>query len=749
LKKDRLRIFKIIDIFDTPFHYLSWDRQEFLKMKRGKRAKRHKPSSGLDIDQAFHSAFKFHEKGRLDKAEIIYKKILREYPDQPDALHYLGLIAGQRGRTDKAENLMRKAIQILPESAFYHHNFGTFLKEKGRWEESIRSYGEAVKLEPNYVEAHYHMGEAHLEHGDLLQAVTCFQKVLELSPDNADAYGRLGFAFQNAGNLEKAVSCYRKAIEIRPDFAEAWNSLGLALHDLGNLDQAVWCYQKAVEISPDRAEPHENMGNSFQNIGDLEKAISSYKRAMELEPDYREVYAQLFHTLQKACAWQELKDIEEKMGKPEKTDSSLGKEFLESPFVSITAYDQPARNFAVAKWRSSEISQDASRLGVHFNLKDRRHAKPIMTIGYLSGDFHNHPVAQLICGLFRLHDRSEFQVYCYSYGIDDGSNYRKQIRDGCDKFVDVSRKSYARTAQQIYDHEVDILVDLKGHTVGGRMQICALRPAPVQVSYLGFLGTSGADFIDYIITDKIVTPEAHAAYYSESFVYLPHCYQVNNNAQNILKKKLQKADVGLPDDKFVFCSFNQPYKIERVTFELWMRILRRVEESILWLYCKSVLAERNLKREAESQGVNRERLIFAERVPLEDHLLRLQFADLMLDTRVYNGGATTSNALWAGVPVITLLGNHFVSRMSASSLTAIGLPELITHTLEEYESYVLRLARNPDQLQTIRQKIAKNRLVEPLFDTPRFVRNLEKAYKEMWEIFLAGERPRQITVSEN
>jgi protein O-GlcNAc transferase len=705
-------------------------------------------SKAQDVERAMDKALKYHERGRLEKAEKIYKKILKSNPDRPDALHYLGLIASRRGETDKAESLMRKAIQILPGNAFFHNNFGTFLKEQRRWEESIHSYRRAVELDANYVDAHYNMGEAYLEQDDILAAISFFKRVLELDPSNADMYGRMGFAFQSAGNLEEAISCYKKAVAIRPNFVEAWNSMGLALDNLGSLEQAVVCYTKATEIAPSRAEPYENMGNLFQHMGQLEKAISAYNMALELEPNSRDVYDRLYRVKQKACEWQELKDIEDKLEKSKEMHSCPDKTFLESPFVSITAFDQPARNFAVARRRSTKISRDASKLGVHFNLKERKHPKSIITVGYLSGDFHNHPVGQLTSCLFRLHDQREFQVYCYSYGMDDGSNYRKQIQKGCDKFVDVSRKSYSETAQKIYDDEVDILVDLAGHTVEDRMLICALRPAPIQVSYLGFLGTSGADFIDYIVTDRIVTPEAHSAYYTESFAYLPHCYQINNNTQKISKKDWQKADVGLPDGKFVFSSFNHPYKIEQVTFDLWTSILRRIEKSVLWLYGDNSLAERNLKQEAESRGVNSDRLIFAERLPLEDHLARLQFADVMLDTRIYNGGATTSNALWAGVPVITLLGNHFVSRMSASSLTAIGLSELITHTLEEYENLAVRLAQNPDQLEAIRTTLNRNRSFKPLFDTPRFVRDLEKAYKKMWEIFLSGENPRLIEVEE-
>ena len=335
------------------------------------------------------------------------------------------------------------------------------------------------------------------------------------------------------------------------------------------------------------------------------------------------------------------------------------------------------------------------------------------------------------------------------HGMDDGSSYRARIERDCDRFIDLRHLNHDEAAKRIYEDQVDILVDLKGYTGGGRLEICALRPAPIQARYLGLAGTTGADFFDYIITDRIVTPEDHARYYSENFVYLPHCYQVNDHNQVVSDRDWKKGDFGLQEGSFVFCSFNKGYKIEPVMFNSWMNIFRQVPEGVLWLQRLNETAEKNLRFEAEERGIKSERLIFSERLPTKDeYLARLRLADLALDTRIYNGHTTTSDALWAAVPVITLKGSHFASRVSASILTAIGMSELIAHSLEEYEALAVRLARNPGQLQTIRQKIVKNRLTEPLFDTPRFVRNLEKAYKEMSDIFENEERPRQIEVVE-
>jgi protein O-GlcNAc transferase len=469
-----------------------------------------------------------------------------------------------------------------------------------------------------------------------------------------------------------------------------------------------------------------------------------------LDPDLTEANSYLVANLLQTCAWQELEGVSAKLDVLTEMALDSGTRPAEMPYTSVARHADPSLNFAVASSWSSDIAMSTSNLNIHFPFDDRRSSKTKIAVGYLSHDFRNHPVAHLILTLFGLHNRNEFEIFCYSYGPDDTSYYRRRIRHDCDRFVDLRDAGHGHAARCIHDDQIDILVDLTGYTEGNRLGICALRPAPIQVSYLGFPGTTGAEFFDYIITDRLVTSEEQADYYSENFVYMPHCFMVSDYTQAISERDWKKADLGLPEESFVFSSFNQAYKIAPSVFDVWMKVLRQVPESVLWVGQLNATAEKNLKRKAHEKGVSPERLVFAERVPSKDeHLARLRLADLALDTSIYNGHATTNDALWAGVPVITLKGSHFASRASASLLTAIGLPELITHSLEEYEALVVHLALDSDELGGIRQRLAKNRLAEPLFDTPRFARNLEKAYKEMWEIFLAGKKPRQIKVVEN
>ena len=372
----------------------------------------------------------------------------------------------------------------------------------------------------------------------------------------------------------------------------------------------------------------------------------------------------------------------------------------------------------------------------------------VIRVGYLSNTFNDHPGSQLISGIFRLHDRSAFEIFCYSYGLDDGSYYRKRIEQDSDHFVDICRMSDPAAAALIRHHRIDILIDLRGHTRGNRLSICALRPAPVQVVYLGYPGTTGADFLDYLIADKVVIPKAHIDFFSEKIVYMPYCYQANDHTQKIASQRMKRSDYGIPESAFAFCSFVTHYKLEPLMFDCWMRILQRAPDAVLCLLEGSPIAQRNLRNALARHGIGAERLIFAEKLPKQEHLARLALMDMALDTRIYNGHTTTSDALWAGVPVLTLKGRHFASRVSASILKAIGLPELITDELDKYEALAVKLASTPEMLLKLKHKLEKNRLKSPLFDTLRFTRNLERAYQEMMEIYRAGEQPRQIEVKE-
>jgi predicted O-linked N-acetylglucosamine transferase (SPINDLY family) len=374
-----------------------------------------------------------------------------------------------------------------------------------------------------------------------------------------------------------------------------------------------------------------------------------------------------------------------------------------------------------------------------------RYSHDRIRVGYLSADIRNHPVARLIAEIFERHDRTRVETFAFSFGADDGSALRARIAKAFDHFVDVSQKSDRDIASLIRENEIDVAVDLTGFTENARVGILAMRPAPTQVNYLGYPGTIGADYFDYIIADQIIVPPEHQPFYSEKVAYLPHTYQPTDTTREIPATPLSRRDAGLPDTGFVFCSFNNSFKITPQVFDIWMRLLRSVDGSVLWLLDGHPASD-NLRREAQKRDVAAERLVFAPRVDPDIHLARHRLADIFLDTSPYNAHTTTSDALWAGLPVLTCLGTAFAGRVAASIVTAAGLPDLVTHSLPEYEALALRLAREPDRLASVRSKLAGNRLTQPLFDSASFARDLEAVYTAMWERQRNGLVPEAFSV---
>jgi len=667
--------------------------------------------SDEEIETEIRKAFQHHGSGQLQQAEAICEKVLEVNPNHAEALHLSGVIAHQSGKKSLAVTLINRAIQNNPQKACYYNSLGITFQDQGRTRE----------------------------------AIACYQKALEIRPSFVEAYSNIGFALQDQGRHEEAIQYYQKALLINPNDASACNDMGTALQDLGRVDEAAACYQKALQIRPNYPEAYSNLGNAFKEQGKLDEAILCYKKALDLNPDYAKACCYLLRQLQQTCDWKTLPALSHKLDALTEKELERGEKTSESPFMNLARSMNLSHNLAVAKSWAKAVAKPMKQLNIHFSFEDRKIARRKITVGYISADFRNHAVSHLMRRVFGLHDRNDFNVFCYSYGVNDGSDYRKQIEQDCDRFVDIRPLSYADSAKRIYEDQVDILVELTGHTKDGRLEISALRPAPIQVIYLGFAGTSGSDFFDYIITDPIVTPPEHADYYTEKFAYMPDCFQVNDNMQPISDKQWKKADFGLPEDSFVFCSFNHGYKIEPVMFGvLWMSILRQVPKSILWLPKKSETGMKNLRKEAHDRGVDSGRLFFAERLPTKgEYLSRIRLADLVLDTRIYNGHTTTSDALWAGVPVITLQGSHYASRVASSILNAVGLPELVTHHIRDYERIAVQLANHPNELQALKMKLEQNRLNAPLFDTEGFVRNLEKIYKEMWGHF-SGRRKTEI-----
>ncbi|OGM14298.1 hypothetical protein A3A76_00140 [Candidatus Woesebacteria bacterium RIFCSPLOWO2_01_FULL_39_23] len=581
--------------------------------------------------------------------------------------------------------------------------------------------------------------------GDFIHALKYFQLALAINPNHQSILNNLGIVLNNLSRPYEALGYLQRAMLLDPPNAETHFLIGNIMHEHGFTDIALQRLKTAVKIDPRHAGALTNLGLIYKNMNRIREAVRYFRLAYQADPEHIKAYAYLLHCKRYLCDWRDYYQIASRLDALENKQIKIDRMPVEEPFISVTRTADSKRNFEITKIWAKDLNDRYGRLKDTFSVtnKNRKHHR--IRLGYLSADFRDHATSHLILGLFRLHDKKKFSVNVYSYSDDDKSKYVERIKADSDKFVDLQKMSDYDCARQINDDEVDILVDLKGHTGNNRLRICTYRPAPIQITYLGFPGTTAAKFIDYMIADNIVVP-GNAKYFTEKLIFLPNCYQINDNKQKISAIKFKRADFSLPENAFVYCYLGQSYKIEPDVFEAWMRILKTVPKSVIWLMAYDATSIKNLKKQAAKCGVRAGRLIFAGRLPKDEHLARLKLADLALDTVTCNGHTSTSDCLWAGLPLVTLEGKHFASRVAASILTAVGLPELITYSLEEYKDLAIELATNPEKLLQLRLKLKSNRLTYPLFDTPMFVKNLEKAYEIVWRRYLKGLKPAKMIV---
>ena len=563
---------------------------------------------------------------------------------------------------------------------------------------------------------------AAFQQGEPEVAVDLLRKATEANPESAIVANDLGSVLAQTGRTAEAIPAFRRAIELAPTYPEAHNNLANIYLITGNLEESVASYETALRLSPEYAEAYRNLASALARLGRIEEAATVLTKAVSINPSYIEAVALLVNQLKQLCDWRMIDDLTRQLIRAVEGGSGAV-----NPFVFLTLETTPKQQRQCAEqWAY------ARRLAVNSTVQAPIKRERI-TIGYLSADFQEHATAHLISELIELHDRSRFRVIGYSYGADDGGSARARLRASFDLFVDFEHVSHASAAARIRADEVDILVDLKGYTMDARPEIMALRPAPIQVSYLGYPGTLGAPTIDYILVDRFTAPPDRQEHFTETLVHLPHCYQVNDRRRPIAQTH-SRAEYGLPENAFVFCCFNSPNKITPAIFDIWMRLLEQVPESVLWLLETSPAAMANLRQEAEARlKSGTQRLIFAPSLPNAEHLARFAVADLFLDTLPYNAHTLTSDALWGGCPVLTSTGETFASRVAGSILHAAGLPELVTSTLAEYESTALRLAGDCAELAMLRARIQNSRMEAPLFDTPRFTRAIETAFEWMMQ----------------
>ena len=692
-------------------------------------------------------AIQYHKSGQFQKAEYQYKRILKTDPNQPDALHLLGVMAYQTGNLDEAVHLIKKAIQNNPKNPFYYNALGAVFNAQGRHAEALSSYRSALQLDPDYADAFYNMGNSLQKQGKLDQAVSSYQRALEIDSNHVDAWYNMGNALKNQGKPEQAIESYQQVIERNPGHSNAYNNIGHAFKILGKLDIAITCYQKALESNPHNAEAVVNMGSAFQDLGQLEAARDSYSKALQSNTQYAAPYAGLAYIMLSLGELTEITKLKEtictKLDLFLERDPSrwLDELIYLSPLLSL---DEKIRNRLTDKM---DQTLPAFSTRPHFSFPD---SDKKIKIGYVSPDFGDHPISHVLKGVFSEHDRSHFEIFAYSLNdrSNETSDYYRKISSSCDCFIDLSRLSDDDAANRIAADGISVLVDLAGYMKNARLEIFARRPAPVQIYWLGHGGGLGLSSIDYVIADYIVIPPGEEVLYKEKIIRMPEVYHPADTPA-ISDAPVHRSDFGLDENTTVFCVFNNPQKINTEVFDTWIRILHQVPGSLLWLSNpgQSRGLVQNLQNEAQKRGMDPNRLVFAARLPEKsDHFARHRLADLFLDTFSYNASTTAIDALWAGLPIVTRPGKSFYSRICASLLTNVGLADLICRTTQEYEDRAISLANDKASLSKLKERLLINRKTEPLFNIPRFVRHLEKAYKIIWHCVKSDSQPHSFDV---
>jgi protein O-GlcNAc transferase len=690
-----------------------------------------------DFEEAHNNlGVAFLNLNQFDEAVKSYKAAIKIKPDFVEAINNLGIGFFNLSQMEDAIKCYEKAIAIQPGFVKAHNNLGNALMESELLEEAVKSYKIALKLEPEFVEAINNLGITFYKLHQLDDAMSWYERALVFDPGFADAHNNIGAVFLELGQFDEAVKSYKAALKLKPDFVEAINNLGITFFKLHQLDDAIRCYERAITIKPDYVDAHANLATALKDLKRFDEVMAIYDSEVILNSKLDFIFGEVLHTKMLLCIWDDLP-----IRLNELTKKINNREMVVSPFPLLALIDDPEIQRKTAEiYADKHYPQNYSlpKIGVY-----SRHSK--IRIGYFSADFKKHPVASLTAELYELHDRSQFEIHAFSFGPNTNDEMNLRIKAGVDHFHDVHPLPYRDIAMLARSLEVDIAVDLGGFTKDSRTEVFAISAAPIQISYIGYLGTMGATYYDYLIADQVMIPENKQKYYSEKIVYLPS-YQVNNSKEPLPEIVFTRKDLGLPETGFVFCCFNNSYKFTPTTFDSWARILKKVDGSVLLIFADNDKAKKNLTKEIILRGIQPNRIIFGKRMAKLEYLARYQVADLFLDTLPYNAGATASDALRMGLPVLTCLGNSLVSRMGASLLNAVNLPELVKSTQKEYELFAIELAMNPEKLKIIKNKLASNLPSALLYDTPLFTRHLESAYLAMYDRYQKGQNSDHIYV---
>jgi len=709
-----------------------------------------------DLHNLINEALQLHEKGKIQDAIRLYLKILKNKKNDSQLLYLLGTAYIQIGNTNLGIEQLKKSIFLKPENLFAHSNLGNAFKDLKRYEDAIASYNKAIEIDINYAEIHNNKGNALKSLERYNEAIESYDKAIKIKSDYAFAYNNKGNALKNLERYDEAIESYDKAIKINPNYIEAHHNKGNILKDLKRFDESISSYDKAIEINPDYYFSFNNRGIIFQHLNHFEKALASYDKAIEINPNYPETYNNKGNILKELKRYDEAltcyekaiklkSDFDYMLGKvlnlnmflcnwiefdsliKEINNTIVKKSKVIEPFTFLGLIDNPVfLKLSSEKYIKNNFKKD---LEIQSLAKYTNHKKP--RIGYFSADFHNHATLHLMMDIFKNHNKSNFDFYGFSFGPQNNDIWNSQVKNYFLKFEDVSNISDKEAAYLSRKLEIDIAIDLKGLTSNSRSGIFSYRAAPIQINYLGYPGTTGADYMDYIIADEVIIPKESSNNYTEKILYLPDCYQPNIKKREISKKSFKRSDFGLPENSFIYCCFNSNYKITPHIFNIWMNILKAVPNSVLWIYKTNETASKNLIKESKAKGVDPNRIIFASYLPNDEHLKRISFADLFLDTFPCNAHTTASDSVRMCVPIVTLIGKSFASRIAASILSCLDMKELITRDEKEYQNLAIDLARHPKKINEIKDRLIDAISSSPLFDSSKFTKNLENIYLQL------------------
>ena len=679
---------------------------------------------GLTLSQALKRAKRANEAGKASEARTIYNAIIKTFPNHVGAQKALDALGPEHDEGDihPSPEDSKKLLELC---------------NRGQFTEAIQ---EAQALKENFPRSFFlwnMIAGCKASLGKLDEAIAGLKKALELNPNYVEGHNNLGLIFERRGKLDDAIASYKRALEVKPDYPEAISNLSNALKNLNRLDDAVASHERALKLEPNSPRGHNNLGIALKGQGKLDKAVASYKRALELKPDYLAAEIQMLHQQQHLCDFSVYSKLDDTMRRLDiSAESPL-------PFMQLSWEDNAANQLKRSQkyTTTTHLAQPKLLFPRPIQLPQR------IKVGYFSADFHDHATLHLLAGVLRHHERSNFEIHSYSYGLNKSGEWRQRALTDVEHFHDVANYSDDQIVELARSHQIDIAIDLKGYTTDTRSALFQYRLAPIQINYLGYPGSMGTDFIDYMIGDPLAIPDEQRQFYSEKIIYLPDCYQPTDNKRLIPQVYTKREDFGLPKNGFVFCCFNNNYKISPREFDIWMRLLTKVEGSVLWLFESNKSAKENLRKEAQKRGVEKNRLVFAKKLPQAEHLARHRHADLFVDTFNYNAHTTASDALWVGLPVLTKAGEQFAARVAASILRAIDLPNLVTTTEADYEQLALELSTEPKKLDAVRKELKRNIKSKPLFDTGRYTRNLEKGLQMAFDDYFEGNDPKDIWVS--